>query len=324
MASSAALCAPATGHRARRGETPAAVDQRAHAKAVRLAVGDAGDLTLARRDRLAPVAPDANVGIRRTAPRAALSASLASSMAAASADGAGNVCAAGSSARCRPTASAAAVDVVALMKSRRVGDIGLVVSAFRRTICNGSRGVNEPGYDSGVRYDVVVIGGGHNGLTAASFLVLGRPQRARARAPPPAGGGGRPPLCSSPPSPCFARLFSPSPRRSSASWTCRATASRSCHSTARSRRCRAATTSGASTITPRRAARLPGTRARRRSLRRVRPRDGRDGTLRQADPRACCRPIRPRSIRAGSNSCCSCSARFQRRPRQISTTRSSS
>jgi phytoene dehydrogenase-like protein len=44
------------------------------------------------------------------------------------------------------------------------------VSAFRRTICNGSRGVNEPGYDSGVRYDVVVIGGGHNGLTAAAYL----------------------------------------------------------------------------------------------------------------------------------------------------------
>ena len=44
------------------------------------------------------------------------------------------------------------------------------MSAFRRTICNGSRGVNEPGYDSGVRYDVVVIGGGHNGLTAAAYL----------------------------------------------------------------------------------------------------------------------------------------------------------
>jgi phytoene dehydrogenase-like protein len=44
------------------------------------------------------------------------------------------------------------------------------VSAFRRTICNGSRGVIEPGYDSGVRYDVVVIGGGHNGLTAAAYL----------------------------------------------------------------------------------------------------------------------------------------------------------
>ena len=44
------------------------------------------------------------------------------------------------------------------------------MSAFRRTICNGSRGVLEPGYDSGVRYDVVVIGGGHNGLTAAAYL----------------------------------------------------------------------------------------------------------------------------------------------------------
>ena len=44
------------------------------------------------------------------------------------------------------------------------------MSAFRRTICNGSRRVNEPGYDSGVRYDVVVIGGGHNGLTAAAYL----------------------------------------------------------------------------------------------------------------------------------------------------------
>ena len=44
------------------------------------------------------------------------------------------------------------------------------MSAFRRTICNGSRGVIEPGYDSGVRYDVVVIGGGHNGLTAAAYL----------------------------------------------------------------------------------------------------------------------------------------------------------
>ena len=49
-------------------------------------------------------------------------------------------------------------------------------------------------------------------------------------------------------------------RRSSASSTCRATASRSCRSTARSRRCRTATTSGASTITRRRAARSRGTR----------------------------------------------------------------
>ena len=56
--------------------------------------------------------------------------------------------------------------------------------------------------------------------------------------------------------------------------------------------------------------------ARRRSLRRVRPRDGRDGTVRQADPRACCRPIRRRSIRAGSSSCSFLLRRFQRLPRQ--------
>ena len=39
--------------------------------------------------------------------------------------------------------------------------------------------------------------------------------------------------------------------------------------------------------------------ARRRSVRRVRPRDGRDGTVRRSRSSACSRPIRRRSIRAG-------------------------
>ena len=51
---------------ARRGKAPAAVDQRPDANAVRLAVADAGDLPLTRRDLLSPVAADADVGVRRS------------------------------------------------------------------------------------------------------------------------------------------------------------------------------------------------------------------------------------------------------------------
>ncbi len=52
-------------HGARRGEAPAAVHERADAEAVRLAVADAGHLTLARRDGLPAIAADAHVGVRR-------------------------------------------------------------------------------------------------------------------------------------------------------------------------------------------------------------------------------------------------------------------
>ena len=62
-ASRAAVLRAGLRHRARRGEAPAAVDERAHAEAVRLAVADAGDLALARVDGLPAIAADADVGV---------------------------------------------------------------------------------------------------------------------------------------------------------------------------------------------------------------------------------------------------------------------
>jgi hypothetical protein len=53
-------------HRAGRREPPAAVDEHAHAHAVGFGVADAADLPLADADRLAAIAADANVGVRRT------------------------------------------------------------------------------------------------------------------------------------------------------------------------------------------------------------------------------------------------------------------
>ena len=196
------------------------------------------------------------------------------------------------------------------MKSRRVGDIrgpasDVVVSAFRRTICPPG-GDMQPGYDSGgalrrrrhrrrpQRADGRCVSGPR------------RPIRARARAPPRPrrrGGHGRGlpgipllgvlvrRLAAAPGDHPRARPAAPRPRDPSAR--------RHVHADARRRLPVARQRSREDA--PRDRAALE---ARRRSLRRVRPRDGRDGTVRQADPEHDCRPIPtsldPRGLRAAA------------------------
>ena len=55
-----------TAHHARRGKSPTAVDQRSNTNAVGLAVVDATDLALPCGDRLAAVASDPDICVRRT------------------------------------------------------------------------------------------------------------------------------------------------------------------------------------------------------------------------------------------------------------------
>ena len=97
-----------------------------------------------------------------------------------------------------------------------------------------------------MKYDAIVIGGGHNGLTAAAYLArAGRKVLVLERRHVLGGAavteevfpGFHFSVCS--------YVVSLLGRRSSATSICRGTASRSCRSTARSRRCRTATTCGA-------------------------------------------------------------------------------
>ena len=98
-----------------------------------------------------------------------------------------------------------------------------------------------------ISYDVIVIGGGHNGLVSAAYLArAGRKVLVLERRHVLGGAAvteeiypGLQVLG------LLLRRVAAAARRSSATSICRGTGSRSCRSTARSRRCRAATTCGA-------------------------------------------------------------------------------
>ena len=110
-------------HRARGGEAPAAVDERADAEAVRLAVADAGDLALARRDRLAAVAADPRVGVRRARLPRRVQRFVGDLERRGIRCREQPACANDSSGSGPYAATAAALAAVVLMKSRRVGDM---------------------------------------------------------------------------------------------------------------------------------------------------------------------------------------------------------
>ena len=164
-----------------------------------------------------------------------------------------------------------------------------------------------------MRYDAIVIGGGHNGLTCAAYLArAGRKVLVLERRHVLGGAavteevfpGFKFSVCSYVVSllrpEIIRELDLPAPRHGAAA------ARRHAHADAE-RRLPVARQRSLQDA-PRDRAPLA---ARRRGLRRVRQGDGRDGPLREADPRHDCRPIRPRSIRAACSSCSSIGKRFR-------------
>ena len=137
-----------------------------------------------------------------------------------------------------------------------------------------------------MRYDAIVIGGGHNGLTAAAYLARAGPQGARARAPsrPRRRRGHRRSLSGLPVLGLLLRRLAAAagdhPRPRPAAPRPRDPAARRHVHADAERRLPVARERSREDAARDRAA----LEARRRSVRRVRQGDGRDGALRQADP----------------------------------------